>query len=343
MPKLPIAIVGLNFGRHILEQIGTGPARDHFELAGVCDLDAAKVRQYSGQTGVRAYRDLTELLADPSIPAVGLFTPPVGRAKLIRQAVQAGKHVLTTKPFELDAQAAAEVLAEARRLRRAVHLNSPAPTLPADLRQIRAWQEQYQLGRPVGCRADVWASYREQADGSWYDDRQRCPVAPVFRLGIYLINDLISLFGAAAAVQVMHTRLNTGRPTPDNTQLTIRFENGGLANIFASFCVNDGDHYRNGLTLNFENGTIYRNVGPNRATGAAAELSLVVATAGKRRLAEQVGLGAMSGDSQWDVFARAVTGAPLAGETTADQIVAGIRVINAMARAEQSGATEPIR
>lgn len=336
--RVRIGIVGLNFGRHIIEQLATGPGRDWCELAGVCDLDAAKVRQRAEQTGVRAYRDLTELLADPALPAVGLFTPPVGRAQLIRQAIQAGKHVLTTKPFELDAAAAAAVLAEARRLRRVVHLNSPAPTLPADLRQIQAWQQEYRLGEPVGCRADVWAHYREQADGGWYDDPHRCPVAPVFRLGIYLINDLIRLFGPPAAVQVMHTRLHTGRPTPDNAQLAIRFQNGGLANIFASFCVNDGDHYRNGLTLNFENGTVYRNAGPTQTAGRA-DLSLVVVKDGQRHLAGQVTLQETSGAYQWQEFAEAVRTGNLANESLDRVIVAGIRVIEAMARAEKTAAT----
>jgi len=232
------------------------------------------------------------------------------------------------------------VLAEARQLGRVIHLNSPAPTLPADLLQIQAWQQHYQLGRPVGCRADVWASYREQADGSWYDDPQRCPVAPVFRLGIYLINDLVRLFGEAAAVQVMYSLLNTGRPTPDNAQLAIRFQNGALANVFASFCVNDGDHYRNSLTLNFENGTVYRNVGPAQTPDVTAELSLIMASDGQRKLVEQVQLPSTSGEYQWDVFARAVRGEKIAGEVSPAQIVAGLKVIDAMTRAEQSGATE---
>jgi predicted dehydrogenase len=336
--RVRIGIVGLNFGRHIIEQLTTGPGRDWFELAGVCDLDAAKVRQYSEQTGARAYRDLTELLADPTVPAVGLFSPPIGRANLIRQIIRAGKHVLTTKPFELDALAAAEVLAEARQLGRVIHLNSPGPTLPPDLAQIKQWQRQYQLGRPVGCRADVWASYREQTDGSWYDDPNRCPVAPVFRLGIYLINDLISLFGEAAAVQVMHTRLHTGRPTPDNAQLAIRFRNGGLANIFASFCVNDGDQYRNGLTLNFENGTVYRNAGPTQTAGVA-ELSVVVVKDGHRHIAEQVTLQETSSAYQWKEFAEAIQTGTLTNESLDRAIVAGIQVIEAMARAEKSAVT----
>ncbi|MGB2976078.1 MAG: HEAT repeat domain-containing protein, partial [Phycisphaerae bacterium] len=280
--RLRIGIVGLNFGRHILAQLRSGPAAGRFDVAAVCDLDAEKVRQYAGETGARACRDYAELLADPTIPAVGLFTPPAGRAELIRQALRAGKHVMTTKPFEVDVEAAAAILAEARAAGRIIHLNSPAPTLSPDLAQIRAWQSEYDLGRPVGCRAEVWADYRERADGTWYDDPRRCPVAPIFRLGIYLIHDVLLFFGAPQSVQVMHARVRTGRPTSDNAQLALRFRDGGLANIYASFCVGDGDSYRNGLTLNFERGTIYRNSGPQRAEGCAAELALVMARDGRR-------------------------------------------------------------
>ena len=89
---------------------------------------------------------------------------------MIRRIVSAGKDVITTKPFELDPRAARGALEEAAALGRVVHLNSPRPRLAADLRQILRWQQQYELGRPVAARAETWCSYREQADGSWYDD-----------------------------------------------------------------------------------------------------------------------------------------------------------------------------
>jgi predicted dehydrogenase len=340
--RIRIGIVGLNFGRHILEALRTGPAAGRFEIAAVCDLDEEKARLHARETGARACRDYAELLADPTIPAIGLFTPPVGRAGLIRQALRAGKHVMTTKPFEVDVDAAAAVLAEARAAARIVHLNSPAPTLSPDLAQIRAWQSDYDLGRPVGCRADVWADYREQADGSWYDDPRRCPVAPVFRLGIYLIHDVLLFFGAPQSVQVMHSRLRTDRPTPDNAQLALRFHGGGLATIFASFCIGDGDHYRNSLTLNFERGTVYRNSGPQRAAGGATELALVMARDGRRVVVAQVECEAASGEYQWHVFADALRTGTLPDPDVDRRIVEGLRIIRAMAQAERSGTTDEI-
>jgi len=329
---LSIGIVGLNFGRLILEELKNGPAGRHFQLAAVCDLDAAKAGKQAALHGVKAFASLDELLADPAIPVIGLFTGPVGRADIIRRIIRAGKDVITTKPLEVDPEAGLEVLREARRLGRVVHLNSPGPVPPDDVARILSWVSEYGLGAPVGARADVWAHYREAADGTWYDDPARCPVAPVFRLGIYLLNDLIQLFGPVRDVRVLQSRLFTGRPTPDNGQLSLLFENGALGNIFASFCVNDGDHYRNTLTVNFENGTVYRNSGPDRS-GDQSELSLVVNQGGRRTVAARAVVAGASGAYPWAVFAHAVRGGKLENENTPEQIVAGLRVIRSMAAA----------
>jgi predicted dehydrogenase len=337
-------MVGLNFGRHIVEDLRRQPAVDHIELAAVCDLNTTLSAEVSKRHGVPISASLEEMLDDPSIEAIGLFTSPVGRAALIRQIIRAGKDVITTKPFELNAHAAADVLEEAEQLGRVVHMNSPSPLVASDVRQVQQWQAQYNLGKPVACRREVWAPYRESSDGSWYDDPALCPVAPIFRLGIYLINDLVRLFGEAETVQVMHNRLFTQRPTPDNAQLGILFRNGVMASIFASFCVDDGQFYSNSMILNFERGTIYRNPGPLPYGRAHARpcMAMVARTGVEQTVIAEVEPGDNSGTYQWDIFQRAVRGEVLAGVVTPAQIVEGIKIINAMARAEQSGRSERV-
>lgn len=340
LQKIPIAVVGLNFGRHIIDsQLLEGPGFPYFHLAGICDMDGKRAAETSAAFGVRAYADLDEILADPAIPAIALYTGPFRRGDLLRKIIRAGKDVITTKPFELNPETALSVMHEAREAGRIVHLNSPAPVAPMDIELIAKWRRDYDLGEPVGCRADVWASYNEKADGSWLDDPKQCPVAPIFRLGIYLINDLIALFGQAEEVQVFASRLVTGRPTPDTAQLGIRFKNGGLANVFSTFCVKDGDHYRDGLVLNFQNGTVYRNVGPHRsaeADNATSELSLVVSKNGERVVAEQARVSA-SGHYRWDLFYRAMRGERLEGEVSPEQIAGGLKIVRAMAEAHRTG------
>jgi len=326
-PRPRIGIVGLGFGARIAERLRGG---DLFDVAAGCD----PVRP--ALSGVPAI-GLDELLARTDIKAVGLFTPPAGRAALVRRIIRAGKHVMTTKPFELDPEAAADVLAEARALGRAVHLNSPAPVLPADLAQIARWRSEHRLGDPVTASAQVWTSYHERADGRWYDDPDRCPVAPVLRLGVYLVNDLVALLGPAATVQVTSSRLRTGRPTPDTAQLSVSFAGGALATVQASFCVDDGQRFGSRLTVAYTGGVVTR-----RSTVASPVGSPVLDLTAPGGVAASVTTPGGSGDYQWDVFRRAVLDGPPDESAYHRAIVAGVRVLEAMARAERSSRAERV-
>jgi len=347
MEKLNIGIVGLNFGRGgiIESQLLKGPGSAYFNLAAVCDFDREKCSRLAAEYGVKAYFDIESLAADADIPVVGLFTGPVGRAKQIRRLIAAGKDVMTTKPFEIDHVEGLAVLKEAKALGRVVHLNSPAPVVDGGLKQIREWVAEYNLGRPIACRCDDWVSYREKPGGTWYDDPDLCPAAPVYRLGIYPINDLYRIFGEADKVHVMQSRIFTGRPTSDNAQVGILFKNGAIANVFASFCVKDGQHYGNPFVLNYENGTIYRNIGPlERAAGheTGPEMTLVMAGDGEKNRIIRKRAKIASGDYRWDVLYEAVRGNPPEDEITPEGVVHGVKIIDALLRSQKSGRTEDV-
>jgi len=344
MKRVPLAVVGLNWGHKIIHQdLLQGSGSRYFELAGVCALEREVAQACSREFGVPAFFDFEELLRNKDIPAVALMTGPNGRAELICRAVESGKHVMTTKPIERDPDAALAALRRSRELGRVVHVNSPAPLPSPDLLKILQWQKDFELGRPIAARADIWANYRESSDGSWYDDPALCPAAPIFRLGIYLINDLVRLFGRVETVSVMTSRMFTGRPTPDNAQLGLRFASGALANIFSSFCINDTQWWLSSLTLNYANGTIYRNVGPSRGNNPRQkpELSLVTRFKDERVVRHHVAEGTTE-DYQWQNFHAAICGSRLENELESEQVVEALRIIQAMQRAEQSGKEERV-
>lgn len=343
MERIGIAVVGLRFGRCVVESLlEPGPSR-YFDLKFVCDLDhdlAARVSRNHGAIPVA--RDLDALLREPSVGAVALMTPPVGRAALIDRIVAAGRHVMTTKPFERDAAAAQRVLEEARRLGRAVHLNSPSIRRAPLVRQIAEWAETYDLGRPIGCRAEMWAFKPHAPDGTWYDDADACPVAPVYRIGIYLINEMVDLLGEPESVTVLCSRILTGRPTPDNGQVGIRFVSGALGNVFVSFCVADGQDHRHALTVNFERGTVYANVAAGETPDPLETTELVLMRPGSRRWRPNVTrtLARSRPSYDWEAFRQAVDGSDIADDDYRRRIVDGIRVVEAMGRAEKSGRVE---
>ena len=339
MNKVKVGMVGLQYGNVLINELLSPENNQNFEITAVCDLRRDKADIFAERLGVKGYYDMEEMLAGSPMDAVVIITEPTGRANLIRKAIRAGKHVMTTKPFEADPEEAISVLLEARQLGKVVHLNSPSPLLTGDLQVIKDWQETCNLGRPIGCQCSVRANYREVPDGRWLDDPEQCPAAPVYRLGIYLINDLVRLLGEAESVTVMQSRIFTQRPTSDNAQLGISFKNGAMAQIFASFCVNDGHPYNNTLILSYENGTISRNILPGAPD--IASLSLV-RLEGDKAVIETKEADSRSGIYQWDAFHRAINGEKLDNETTPQEIHEGVKIINAMARAGKSGRVEMV-
>lgn len=341
-----IALVGLNFGRWIVEALTSHPEWG-FNISAVCDMNAQKAADFGRRLGVPAYTSLDQVLADDGVRAVGLYTGPVGRAKLLRQIIRSGRDVMTTKPFETDPAEARSVLEEAKSSGRTIYQNSPSAVPAADLQQILDWQREFNLGRPVSARTDVVVRYHEQADGSWYDDPRLCPAAPIFRLGIYTINDLARLFGGVESVQVQATRLLTGRPTPDNAQLGLVFKNGALGSVYATFAVDDGQYYANSFILHYERGTIYRNITPvtygtaNRGT----RLQIVAKTSERECVIREqiIPPGADHEDYPFAELHRAIVSGPAAAAPMPiDDVVHGIQVIEAMNRAQFSGKSEQV-
>ncbi|MGB8352258.1 MAG: Gfo/Idh/MocA family oxidoreductase [Chthoniobacteraceae bacterium] len=337
--RIKIGLVGLNFGRHIVDHLISGPASEFFELTALCDIDRERMAESARKAPVACYDNLDDILADPNVEAVGLFTKPGGRAKLLEKIVRSGRHVFTTKPLEFDPEAAKSALEEAKTLGMVIHCNSPGVVPTDDLMLIKKWEQEHSLGHPIAARAELWASYREVSDGSWYDDPESCPAAPVYRLGIYVINDLVRLWGKVDSVQLTQSRIFTQRPTVDNAQLALLFENKAIANVFASFCVDDGNPYANSMTLNYENGTIYRNAGPAwlAADGNSCRMALVQKRDGQCRIVEEAFVESKSGAYQWEHFARAIRGEVQLNSLTPDEMVEGIRVIGSVVKAQRDG------
>jgi len=343
--KINLAVLGLDFGERLIGyDIAEGPGNIYFNLTAVCDRERHKADKVADKYGVKAYYDLESLLKDDDIQAICLIVSPVGRAELIHKIIKAGKDVMTTKPFEADPNAAGDVLAEAARLGRVVHANSPGPSLSEDLKCIDNWCREYHLGRSIFVHWYTWCSYREKSDGTWQDSKEMCPLGSIARLGIYGINDILHFFSKPKWLQVMGSRIFTERPTCDTAEVSIRFENGAMATIFASFCISDGVPYPDSMIIGFENGVVYRNVGAEKNyPRQSIQLQLQTCSGPEQKLItdmKEIDVNNCSGKYQWEAFYRAIHGKRYDEAAYADQVVSGLRVINAIRRAEASGKRE---
>ena len=334
-----IGIVGLRFGGSWIRR-NYHKIKPYLTVRAVCDYNVERLIRFTTDFPFEGYSSLEEMLKSADIEAVALFTPPEGRAELVRLCAATGKHILSTKPFELSSAAAFEVLEEIRSTGIVIHLNSPAPELSQDLRQIEAWRREYKLGKPIAADWETYVKYDEKADGTWQDSHTACPVAPIFRIGIYGINELISLLGNVSSVQVTSSRLLTERPTPDNAKMLLEFENGAIGSVFASFCIDDGQCFPGFMRIHYEHGTICKRQinsddATNRAKFDAVELSLQCRVNGiSHQECIRISPDNRSGEYQLENFVHAIrTGNSNPGADTAEAVANGIAVIEAMAKA----------
>lgn len=101
--------------------IGCGYVFDHYmatlprhpglTLAGVADIDTARLRQATDFYGLKAYDSVEALLADPDVPVVANFTSIEAHHAVTKAALEAGKHVYSEKPLVMRMEQAHELMA----------------------------------------------------------------------------------------------------------------------------------------------------------------------------------------------------------------------------------------
>jgi len=93
-------------------------------VAAVSDIDPDRARQAASRFGVaRAFTDYRDVLADPTITAVGVLTPPATHVEIGTAALEAGKMVLMEKPLALTLNGCDRLIEAAGTRRTAVGFN----------------------------------------------------------------------------------------------------------------------------------------------------------------------------------------------------------------------------
>lgn len=150
--------------------IGCGYVFDHYmatharhpglEIAGVADIDGARLAQATDFYGLTAYESPEALLADPEISIIANFTSIEAHYEVTRSALEAGKHVYSEKPLvmEMDQARALMDLAAAKGL----HLTC-APSNPLGATSQTMWKAVVD-----GAAGDVRLVYAEFDDNPIY-------------------------------------------------------------------------------------------------------------------------------------------------------------------------------
>jgi predicted dehydrogenase len=112
MEKVRFGVVGMGIGRAQARGITADPRG---EVVALCDLDEARMAEVAAELPgtVKQYTDYRKMCADLEIDAVYVGTPNQLHVPVALAAVEAGKHVLVTKPLSDSEEAARRLVTAA--------------------------------------------------------------------------------------------------------------------------------------------------------------------------------------------------------------------------------------
>ncbi|HEU5396364.1 MAG TPA: Gfo/Idh/MocA family oxidoreductase, partial [Verrucomicrobiae bacterium] len=156
---LGLGVLGLGEGRSI---ISAGINSELWDVVQLCDINEPLCRERCQEFSLSSYTtSLDELLANPRIDVVGIYTPDHLHAEHVMKSLRAGKHVICTKPFLDNLSRAADVLAVQRETGRQVFIGQSTRFFAPFIRQ----REHFQTGQ-FGELNTIEAAYH--ADHRWF-------------------------------------------------------------------------------------------------------------------------------------------------------------------------------
>jgi predicted dehydrogenase len=232
--------------RHRLAVVGLGMAvtphaqslRDlsaRADVAGAYSPTPSRRASFASRFAFPVTDDLDALVADPSIEAVMILTPPRTHLPLVQRFAAAGKHVLLEKPLEADTARAEAVVAACDRAGVALGVVLQHRFRPA-ARALATRLRDRELGDIAAASVSVpW--WRPQ---TYYDEPGRGTVARdgggvLITQAIHTLDLFLSLAPRVAEVTAFATTTALHRmETEDIACAALRFANGALGTLGAT-------------------------------------------------------------------------------------------------------------
>ncbi|EGR44207.1 uncharacterized protein TRIREDRAFT_82591 [Trichoderma reesei QM6a] len=195
---------------------------------------------------LKHYTSSDDLIADADVDVIIVTTPPDNHFDLTKKALEAGKHVLTEKPFvptAAEAQKLADIAKQAGRL--------------ICVYQNRRWDADFLLAKHLIAKGALgrvlefnthFDRYRADAPANWKGQLGISKGgSALFDLGTHLIDQAYVLFGLPQSVHGRLLNQREGRPefeTPDAVVAQLTYPNGLLVNVNISALSAEVDQLR---------------------------------------------------------------------------------------------------
>ena len=263
--KLGVGIVGC--GNISAAYFSLAPLFKGIKVMACADINPAAAKARAKEFGVRAEATVEDLMKAKDVDIVVNLTVPAVHYAISRQALDAGKHVYSEKPFVLDVKEGLDLKKRADRQGLRVG-SAPDTFLGGAHQQARHLVDSGAVGRITGGTCHVMSHGMEH----WHPnpDFFFLPGAgPILDLGPYYITNLIQLIGPVKRVTALTStpskertigngpRLGEKVPvkTPTTIHAIMEFESGAVVTFNASWDV--WQHGHSPMELYGEDGTLH--------------------------------------------------------------------------------------
>ncbi|MEA2928187.1 MAG: hypothetical protein QOG38_615, partial [Hyphomicrobiales bacterium] len=234
MPKHRIAIIGLGMAvtPHAKSLIDL---KDRVAVAAAFSPSEGRRKAFGAKFPFPPSGRLDAILADETIDAVAILTPPNTHLDLVRKCAEAGKHILLEKPLEVSSERAVALVDAAAKAGVTLGIMLQHRFRPAGVK-LRTMIASGELGRIVGC-STVIRLWRPQ---SYYDVEGRGTKARdgggvLITQGIHTLDLMLSLAGPIAEVSAYAATSSVHRmETEDMVAAAVKYANGAFGTIDAT-------------------------------------------------------------------------------------------------------------
>jgi predicted dehydrogenase len=236
--------------------IGLGPgaephAKSLHDLAGRVQVKAAasrtesRTRTFADRFGFPVTTDVDAVIADPSIHAVIVLTPPAAHLEIAESCLLAGKHVLVEKPLELTVARGEQLVRAARQTGRKLGVVLQHRFRPSSLRLRKAIE-----ASELGTITAAWTLVPWWRPQSYYDEPGRGTMARdgggvLMTQAIHALDLFRSLVGVqkVLAAQAVTTPTHEMQ-TEDFASALVQLGNGAPGTIIATTTAYPGNPER---------------------------------------------------------------------------------------------------
>ncbi|OMC64464.1 hypothetical protein BK126_25025 [Paenibacillus sp. FSL H7-0326] len=247
--RIKVGVIGTGVISAIYLKNLTGMFDSIVEVKAVSDLVPELAQKRAEEYGIPHVYTVEELLADPEIEIVLNLTAPSAHAALNLQALHAGKHVYTEKPFALNREDADQVLNLAKEKNLLVGC-APDTFLGAGIQTCIKLINDGWIGTPYSASATIIMGNSTSGTHPNFRNFLKLGGDPIMDMGPYYLTALIALLGpvnrVTGSARQLHKEVIIQNPkspafgqsvpieAPTNVSAVLDFDSGAVASFTAA-------------------------------------------------------------------------------------------------------------